>query len=158
MTKNFDCSDTYVASLADLLRTPDWMADGDCVDEDPRLWDDLIDDDEPNPVAIDPAVRAANRARAAAICGECPVREMCAAWASLNEVSGLWGGVEQEVRDAKRGGKTFKTMEERREDVEWRTDVASLKPAAELADKWGVSERTIYRWRAEQGEQNEQAA
>ena len=136
MAKNFDCSDEFLASLAQALVTPAWMADGDCVTEDPRWWDDEASETD--------------KARAIAICAECPVREMCAAWAAKNEVGGVWGGVDQAERDRKRRGRKFVTMEDRRADLDWRTDVASCKPAADLATKWGVSERTIYRWRAEQ--------
>ncbi len=118
-------------SLYAALRTPDFLAQGACVRQDATLWDD---DDR------------AKSAVAKAICGTCPVQRSCAEWAQANEIAGIWGGIDTATRNKGRRGK-FTTMEQRRENAEWLSDVLSKKPAIELAAKYGRTERTIYRWR-----------
>lgn len=120
-------------NLWNSMQVPDFFSEGACKNEDPKMWDD-----EDDALAF----------TAKRICSECPVKDLCATWGIANEPSGIWGGLDSKaIAKARRGKGKFITMEQRREDAEWYEDVMSTKPAHVIADKYGVAERTVYRWR-----------
>lgn len=68
-----------------------WMQQGSCTISDPDLFFSNNQDD----------IR-----RAVAICGDCPVRILCANYAiSNNEEYGVWGGLTETERKQVRGKK-----------------------------------------------------
>ena len=80
------------------------------------------------------------------ICADCLVKALCAV---ANEPQGIWGGLDTKaLAKARRGKGKFVSLEERKEDARWMADVLSDQPAAVLAEKYDVAERTVYRWRA----------
>ena len=123
-----------ISELAAAMKWPEFLKQGACVGTpDPRLFDD--EDHKKTSVAKK-------------ICSKCPVQEQCAQWGIENEDSGIWGGMDGKDRaKARRGKRKFVSMEKRRENLEWLQDIWSDKPAADLAIKYGKTERTIYRWR-----------
>lgn len=128
---------TQIEILADLaasIKWPTFLSNGACVGStDPTLFDD----EDPTKTVI-----------AKAICRQCPVKQQCAEWGIANEPSGVWGGMDEADRvKARRGKRKFISIEKRREDLEWLGDMLSEKSATELAEKYGKTERTIYRWR-----------
>ena len=135
MAKDFNINPEYIDALARALQTPEFLGDGDCVGENPNLWDDED---------------ASLTAQGTAICAQCPVRELCAAWGNKNEEFGIWGGIGGAERRRLRRGTKFVSMEDRRDDLDWRTDVAGRMSAADVARKWGKAEKTVYRWRETQ--------
>ena len=118
------------------LQLPEFFNEARCADEDPKLFDG---DDE------------GLTFKAVRICRDCPIQTACAQWAVANETGGVWGGMTPKDLEKAQGGKrAFITMEERRRDLDWIADIMSDKPAVELAEKYGKSERTIYRWRRDE--------
>lgn len=64
----------------------DWQARGACLDEHPEVMFPEPHDSD----GIDAAV---------AVCGRCPVRAECLAWAwETNQRFGVWGGMPEEER------------------------------------------------------------
>ena len=62
-----------------------WKENGTCRQTDPELW------------FADTSRRT--KARAATICGSCPVRRQCLAWALVfDEEYGIWGGLDATER------------------------------------------------------------
>ena len=122
-----------VKDLRKALRTPAFLAEGDCVGEDPKLWDD-----DTKELAF----------QAKPICAECPVRDLCRDWGMDYEEFGIWGGMtEAERRKARKAaGIRFVPIEDRLSDVEWVEDVVRMS-AADLAAKYGVSDRQGFRWK-----------
>lgn len=115
------------------MKWPTFLSDGDCVGTDPTLFDD--EDHKKSIVAKK-------------ICSDCLVQKQCATWGIENEDAGIWGGLDSKDRaKARRGQRKFVTLEKRWENLEWRQDMLSEKSKAELALKYGKTERTIYRWR-----------
>lgn len=89
---NKDISDQVIARLAPLVEPAldraelgEWAARGRCVDADPELF---------FPPRNNPALAAR------AICGGCPVRKPCLAYATANaqEIYGIWGGLDRNDR------------------------------------------------------------
>ena len=127
-------NDDKLNDLFAALALPAFFAEGDCVGENPAMWDDE-----------DPQLAFA----AKRICADCPVKALCAAWGVANEPQGIWGGLDTKaLAKARRGKGKFVSLEERKEDARWMADVLSDQPAAVLAEKYDVAERTVYRWRA----------
>ena len=123
----------FLAEFAEAMKWPTFLSDGKCVGADPTLFDD--EDAQKTIVAKQ-------------ICAGCPVKKQCAQWGIENEDSGIWGGLDdKDRRKARRGKGKFTTLEKRREDLNWLLDMLGDKPVAELAAKYGKTERTIYRWR-----------
>lgn len=106
---------------------------GSCVPlRTPKLWDgDTLQD-----------VHAAQ-----AICAACPVREMCLEWGTAHEPYGIWGGATPKQRAKLRGSAPLVTVQELNYVRELRHDLTSTKTAKHLSEKYGTSERQIYRWK-----------
>ncbi len=69
----------------------DWRSRAECLNEDPELFFPIGN--------TGPAV--AQVAQAKAVCGRCPVQEVCLQWAiANNQDSGVWGGMSEEERRA----------------------------------------------------------
>ncbi len=84
------------------------------------------------------------------ICISCPLMSACLDYATFAEEFGVWGGTTQGERKQLRNGKPLFTLDERRYAVEFRNDVIRLAAAA-FAQKYDVTERTCYRWKAKFG-------
>jgi WhiB family redox-sensing transcriptional regulator len=86
---------------------------------------------------------------ALAVCGGCPARAECLAYALDSEEFGVWGGTTPGQRDALRGGSLEGTPEDRQ--LVWlineRVNRGDLMP--DIAEAVGVNQRTLYRWLAE---------
>ena len=75
----------------ELIR-PSWQDRSNCHPEViPDVWQEFGD----HPVDLfysDEATTGRRRAAIATVCGPCPVREECRAWAVEHELEGFWGG------------------------------------------------------------------
>lgn len=85
-------------------------------------------------------------AQAKQICNGCPIIQKCRDWAIGNENFGVWGGMSERERYLARGGKEAL---ETQEVVEARDQFIDLftKSITQLSTEYGVTERTIVRWR-----------
>jgi hypothetical protein len=84
------------------------------------------------------------------ICESCPLRAKCLDYATFAEEYGVWGGTTAGERKVLRAGKPLFTLEERRFAVDFRNDVIKMTAAA-FAQKYEMTERTCYRWKAKFG-------
>ena len=84
------------------------------------------------------------------ICVSCPLRAKCLDYATFAEEYGIWGGTTAGERKVLRAGKPLFTLEERRFAVDFRNDVIKMTAAA-FAQKYEMTERTFYRWKAKFG-------
>jgi hypothetical protein len=84
------------------------------------------------------------------ICVSCPLMAKCLDYATFAEEYGVWGGTTAGERKFLRAGKPLFTLEERRFAIDFRSDVIKMAAAA-FAQKYEVTERTCYRWKAKFG-------
>ena len=84
------------------------------------------------------------------ICVSCPLRAKCLDYATFAEEYGIWGGTTAGERKVLRAVKPLFTLEERRFAVDFRNDVIKMTAAA-FAQKYEMTERTCYRWKAKFG-------
>jgi len=84
------------------------------------------------------------------MCISCPLMAKCLDYATFAEEYGVWGGTTAGERKVLRAGKPLFTLEERRFAIDFRSDVIKLAAAA-FAQKYEVTERTCYRWKAKFG-------
>ena len=84
------------------------------------------------------------------ICVSCPLRAKCLDYATFAEEYGIWGSTTAGERKVLRAGKPLFTLEERRFAVDFRNDVIKMTAAA-FAQKYEMTERTCYRWKAKFG-------
>lgn len=103
-----------------------------CVDEDPEVFfDDTL------------------TGLARAVCGRCPVREQCLAWALRHgEREGVWGGLTPRQRAARPDYKVpppALTADEKRQAIRYYTRRGWT--AERIAERLGLSSRTVVRWR-----------
>ena len=84
------------------------------------------------------------------ICESCPLRAKCLDYATFAEEYGIWGGTTAGERKVLRAGKPLFTLEERRFAVDFRNDLIKMAAAA-FAQKYEMTERTCYRWKAKFG-------
>ena len=84
------------------------------------------------------------------ICISCPLMAKCLDYATFAEEYGVWGGTTAGERKFLRARKPLFTLEERRFAIDFRSDVIKLAAAA-FAQKYEVTERTCYRWKAKFG-------
>jgi hypothetical protein len=84
------------------------------------------------------------------ICISCPLMAACLDYATFAEEFGVWGGTTAGERKNLRNGKPLFTLEERRFAVDFRNDVIKMTAAA-FAQKYEMTERTCYRWKAKFG-------
>ncbi|WP_126635056.1 WhiB family transcriptional regulator [Embleya hyalina] len=75
----------------------DWRSAAACTHEDPELF---------FPVGNSgPAAEQIDRAKS--VCRRCPVIDRCLSWAmATRQESGVWGGLDEDERRARRGGNT----------------------------------------------------
>lgn len=104
---------------------------------DPFSVDDSADDPDLAELAKD-------------ICGRCPLRARCLAYAMNNEPYGIWGGLDAAERLAVRGV-PLPTYEERTEAARVRRMFAAGRSAEEVAAHYRVVRRTVERWRGDAG-------
>lgn len=123
-----------VKAIRETLMTPRFRQRGACVGQNPKLWDD--DDRE---LAF----------QAKPLCASCPALAECLAWGMEFEADGIWGGRTAAERRAQRRaeGMAFIPIADRLADVQWMEDVMTMS-AADLAEKYAVSDRQGFRWKA----------
>lgn len=83
---------------------------------------------------------------AKAVCGSCPVASICLGYAIDNEDYGVWGGMTPAER-AKLRTKKFVSQEDRQVAARLRERLDQGIKTIEIAAEFGVTERTIYRWK-----------
>ena len=89
----------------------------------------------------------AGQTAAVAVCAECPVQRLCLTYALANEEFGVWGGATESQRAALRAEKLV-TPEQRRAAAAVREALINGGTVAEIARRFEVTERTIYRYKA----------
>lgn len=121
--------------IADLLSSfaqlPNF-AGGKCVGADPNLFF--------------PDTMAQAR-EAVALCNTCPLIEQCLNWAMAHEDHGIWGGKTARQRARMRKGEKSVNPAEAVKSAEWLAAVQGNEPARVVAERYGVQDRTVYRWR-----------
>ena len=130
---------SYQQSLASALVTPKFFNSGDCVESDATMWDGEDD---------------AKSFRALGICSTCPVVAQCLEWAIKHEEFGIFGGMtaRARVRARREQGIALVRPQDVNRNIERLDDIASAMPIEMLAEKWDVSVRQAFRWRAEAGD------
>lgn len=119
--------------LLDQLAVPvEIRRDGACNKSNPRYFDgETISD-----------INAARE-----ICAGCPMAAQCLEWATWNEPVNIWAGTTPRERAKLRNGEEILTIEERQWALQWLADLSSPKTNAQLAARYGVDERNVYRWK-----------
>jgi len=120
------------------IKPEPWMQEGLCTQTDPEIF--FPDRGEPTK----PGKK---------VCGQCGVREQCLAYALENgEVIGIWGGLS--ARQRKRLGlPRLRSASSRTEADErvLRLLVAENLTNTRIAERLGVSDQTVGKWRRELG-------
>lgn len=124
----------YPELLASLTIPKEITRDGAC--RDTKI--DFFSDDE---TVQDQAV---------AICLSCPLMAKCFDYALFAEEYGVWGGTLEGERQKLRNGRPLFTLQDRQFAQDFRSDVIKMAAAA-LAQKYEITERTCYRWKAKFG-------
>jgi WhiB family redox-sensing transcriptional regulator len=106
---------------------------------EPGVFD--IDDHQEDPFGA---------AQARALCRECPVRQMCLDYAMANEAFGIWGGLDAFERLEQRGA-PLPDADERHAAESVRVRLRTGTPATTIAAEYGVTRRTIERWKRAAG-------
>lgn len=88
--------------------------------------------------------------RALSLCRGCPVRTPCLDYAWGNEPYGIWGGKDAVTRRRERG-KPLADRAERAEASRLRARLRMGVTAGTIALEYGVSVRTVMRWKAAAG-------
>ena len=114
------------------IEFPNFFADAECADiENP----DIFFSEFPRDISV-----------AKIICSDCPVQAMCLSWAVSQNADGIYGGKTNEERAGlssignNYGPKEVAQMQEEHKII-FSADIA------EATEHFGVTERTIYRWR-----------
>lgn len=94
----------------------------------------------------------AGQTAAIAVCAQCPVQRLCLSYALANEEFGVWGGATESQRAALRTEKLV-TPEQRRDAAAVREALISGGTVADIARRFEVTERTIYRYKARMREE-----
>lgn len=89
----------------------------------------------------------AGQTAAVAVCAQCPVQRLCLSYALANEEFGVWGGATESQRAALRTEKLI-TPEQRRDAAAVREALICGGTVADIARRFEVTERTIYRYKA----------
>jgi hypothetical protein len=84
------------------------------------------------------------------ICLSCPLMAQCFDYALFAEEFGVWGGTLEGEREKLRNGRPLFTLQDRQFAQDFRSDVIKLAAAA-LSEKYEITERTCYRWKAKFG-------
>ncbi|MEY3278801.1 MAG: phage KiSi [Actinomycetota bacterium] len=87
-------------------------------------------------------------AEARTFCAACPLISACLQYALANEIEGFWGGKTSEER-LELNLKPIVTPERRREAAAIRAAISSSVPVKEVAARFSVTERTVYRYKAQ---------
>jgi hypothetical protein len=88
----------------------------------------------------------ADIAAAKKICAGCNIAAACFAYAATSEKYGVWGNTSSEEREAA-AGLPILTPEERREATSIRDAILSGMKTSDIARRFCVSDRTIYRYK-----------
>ncbi len=126
--------DNGIAELLNSFTQLPNFAGGKCVGADPDLFF--------------PDTMAQAR-QAIALCNSCPLIEQCLQWALVHEDHGIWGGKTARQRARMRNGVKAVNPVDAVKGAEWAAAVAGNEPARVLAERYSVSERTVFRWRKE---------
>ena len=102
--------------------------------------------------AVDPDLffseEQADQQAAKALCNVCPMTARCLSYAAANEAYGVWGGTTAQERTGQLGAQIV-TPEARIEAHNIRAAIESQNlTVKEIADKFCVTERTVYRYKA----------
>lgn len=96
-------------------------------------------------------------ATAKSICAQCPIAAACHSYAMANERYGIWGNTTAEEREAA-AGMSILTPEERRESASIQSAILQGMKVADIAAKFSVCDRTVYRYKRKMREQGLLAA
>jgi hypothetical protein len=88
--------------------------------------------------------------QAVGVCLSCPLMAKCFDYALFAEEFGVWGGTLEGEREKLRNGRPLFTLQDRQFAQDFRSDVIKLAAAA-LSQKYEMTERTCYRWKAKFG-------
>ena len=124
----------YPELLASLSIPVDITRDGAC--RDTKI--DFFSDD------------LAEQNQAREICLSCPLMAKCLDYALFAEEYGVWGGTLEGERAKLRNGRPLFNLQDRQFAADFRDDVIKMAAAA-FAEKYEVTERTCYRWKAKFG-------
>ncbi len=124
----------YPELLASLTIPMEITRDGAC--RDTKI--DFFSDDE------------AEQNLAVEVCLSCPLMAKCFDYALFAEEFGVWGGALEGEREKLRNGRPLFTLQDRAFAQDFRKDVINLAAAA-LSQKYDITERTCYRWKAKFG-------
>ncbi len=128
-------SNSAEAWLPNSLRIPEALTStGACIDTSPTVMDG---ETIPNILA------------AREICSGCPVAKICLDWAVWHEPSGVWAGLTPKERKKLRGNAPLIDIVEILQLTDYEQNLFSGKAIKALASEYNVTERTIYRWRAD---------
>ena len=117
------------------LRIPDAILDNAaCVKTDPKI----MDGGDLNCIA-----------QAREVCAGCPALALCKEWAVWHEPAGVWAGMTPGERAPLREGEPMIDIVEALRIASYEVNLFSGKTVKELSLEYGVTERTIYRWRQE---------
>ena len=84
--------------------------------------------------------------KAKAICAQCPIMEMCGAWAVNNAEHGVYGGLTAKERKFMRGTVAMKSTSSIH-DLTRELNFVMGASAKEVSLRYGVDSRTVVRWR-----------
>ena len=119
--------------LLDQLEMPaELRINGACVGKNPQIFDGETLAD----------IKAARE-----ICAGCPLAAACLEWATWNEPANVWAGTTPKERADIRKGEEIITLEERRWIRKLMADLKSDLTNKELAARYQVDERNVYRWK-----------
>ena len=87
-------------------------------------------------------------AEARTFCAACPLISACLQYALANEIEGFWGGKTSQER-LQLNTSPIVSPELRREAAAIRAAISSSVPVKEVAARFSVTERTVYRYKAQ---------
>ncbi|MEY4348565.1 MAG: Transcription factor WhiB [Actinomycetota bacterium] len=87
--------------------------------------------------------------KAREVCAGCPALAKCKEWAVWHEPAGVWAGMTPGERAPLRKGEPMIDIVETLRIASYEVNLFSGKTVPVLAAEYGVTQRTIYRWRAE---------
>ena len=89
-------------------------------------------------------------AAARGVCAQCPLQQRCLDYALDSEPYGIWGGLDAAERLALRGS-PIADVTARHEAEKLREMMRRGVVASQIAEKYGVTVRTVERWRSQAG-------
>jgi len=123
--------DGKLSQIFGTLNLPSFSDGANCTEQDPELFfsEDFKD------------IRQAK-----AVCNGCPLISQCKDWAMSHENYGVWGGMSAKERFLARGGVEALETQEIVLARQQFFEILSL-PLSSLSQRFGVTERTIVRWK-----------